>query len=94
LGHRVLFPLGPALLSRKTGSALLPLFIVPGKKKMYRIVIEPPINENGDNADIHEIVQKFIRRLEDYVRRWPGYMHFLDRFEVGRLIENENNHGS
>ena len=94
LGHRVLFPLGPALLSRKTGSALLPLFIVPGKKKMYRIVIEPPINDNGDNADNHAIVQKFICQLEDYVRLWPGYMHFLDRFEVGQLIENENNHGS
>ena len=92
LDHRVLFPLGPALLSRKTGSALLPLFIVPGKKKMYRIVIEPPINENGDNANNNVIVQKFIRRLEDYVRRWPGYMHFLDRFEVGQLIENKSLH--
>jgi KDO2-lipid IV(A) lauroyltransferase len=91
-GHRVSFPLGPALLSQKADSTLLPLFIVPGKKKMYRIVIEPPINDDGENADIHKIVQKFIRRLEDYVNQWPGYMHFLDRFEVGQLIANESHH--
>ena len=90
--HRVSFPLGPALLSQKAGSMLLPLFIVPGNKKMYRIVIEPPINDDGENTDIHEIVQKFIWRLEEYVNQWPGYMHFLDRFEVGQLIENKSQH--
>ncbi len=86
-GHRVSFPLGPALLSQKAGSMLLPLFIVPGKKKMYRIVIEPPINDDGGHADMHAIVRKFVRRLEVYVNQWPGYMHFLDRFEVGKWVE-------
>jgi phosphatidylinositol dimannoside acyltransferase len=88
-GHRVSFPLGPALMAKKADSLLLPLFIVPGKKKMYRVVIDPPINADGEKADIHAIVRKFIRRLEFYVSQWPGYMHFLDRFEAGQWIETE-----
>jgi phosphatidylinositol dimannoside acyltransferase len=88
-GHWVSFPLGPALLAKKADCMLLPLFIVPGKKKMYRVVIEPPINDDGGHADIHETARKFIRRLEDNVNRWPGYMHFLDRFEVGQWIEED-----
>jgi len=89
LGHRVSFPLGPALMSIKAGSMLLPLFIVPGNKKMYRIIIEPPICGGGEPVDSRPIVQKFIRRLEYYIQCWPGYMHFLDRFELGRLIESD-----
>lgn len=89
LGHRVAFPLGPALLSNKAGSVLLPLFVVPGNRKMYRIIIEPPINNACWHGDVHAIVQKFICRLEYHIHRWPGFMHFLDRFEVGGLIESE-----
>ncbi len=93
LGHPVAFPLGPALLSRKTGSVLLPLFIVPGSKKPFRIVIEQPIYQgSSEHADIRMTMQKFVQRLEAYVRQWPGYMHFLDRFEAGQLIENERPH--
>lgn len=86
-GFPVLFPLGPAILSQKTGSALLPLFVVPGEKKLFRIVIEEPILTNTESADIRLTVSRFIRRLEHHVGNWPGYMHFLDRFEEGQWIE-------
>lgn len=93
LNHRVDFPLGPALLSRHAGSSLLPLFIVPAKEKKYRIVIEPPISDGETDPDPHVTMQKFIDRFELYVRQWPGYMHFLDRFEPGQWIESEMQDG-
>lgn len=89
-GHPVSFPLGPAKLSQKTRSAILPLFVVPGEKKLFRIVIEAPIQEVAEREDIRLIVQRFIDRLEYYIGNWPGYMHFLDRFEEGRWIEKED----
>lgn len=84
LGQPVQFPLGPALLSAKAGAALIPMFITPGKDKLYRIVIESPI-AIADDAEA--ATGDFVRRLEARVRACPGYMHFLDRFCPGMLIE-------
>lgn len=85
LGQPVQFPLGPALLSAKAGAALIPMFITPGKDKLYRIVIESPIAIADDDAEA--ATGDFVRRLEARVRACPGYMHFLDRFCPGMLIE-------
>lgn len=87
LGHPVLFPVGPALLAEKNGSALIPLFIVPGEGKPYKIIIERPITsrlEGGEKAE--DSTRQFVERLERYVSRYPGYMHFLDRYAPGMLI--------
>jgi KDO2-lipid IV(A) lauroyltransferase len=89
-GYPVLFPLGPATLSQKTGSIILPLFVLPGKNKMFRIVIEEPIQGNTESVDLRLLVSRFIRRFEYHVGNWPGYMHFLDRFEEGQWIEKRD----
>ena len=89
-GQRVAFPLGPAILADKTGAAILPLFIVPGDRKQYRIVIEQPLTSSGKGEEsIKAVTGQFIERLEYYVSRFPGWMHFLDRFTVGKMIEPE-----
>ena len=89
-GHRVYFPLGPAILASKTEAAILPLFIVPGESKQYRIIIERPLNSmSAGDEKLRDVTGQFIKRLEYYVSRFPGWMHFLDRFSVGQLIENE-----
>jgi lauroyl/myristoyl acyltransferase len=94
-GHRVAFPLGPALLTRKTGAALLPMFILPGRRKLYRIVIERPLNENGPAEDAPEVLtERFIRRLEHHIALVPGYMHFLDRFTPGKFVEAAEPNGA
>lgn len=86
-GHKVMFPLGPSLLSEKTGATLLPMFIVPGTNKLYEIIIENPItSERKGNERASDITGQFIRRLEHYIAAYPGYMHFLDRFHPGALI--------
>ena len=86
----VLFPLGPFLLAGKTGAAILPLFIVPGAHKAYRIVIEEPFaSDRAGAAGAAEMTSQFVRRLEARVAEHPGYMHFLDRFSPGNLIQEE-----
>lgn len=89
-GRKVLFPLGPAILADKTGAAILPMFIVPGERKRYRIVIERPLTSSGKGEErIKAVTGQFIERMEYYVSRVPGWMHFLDRFTVGKMIEPE-----
>jgi len=86
-GHKIMFPLGPSLLSEKTGAALLPMFIVPARNKLYEIIIEDPLkSERKGNEKVLDITGQFIRQLENYIALYPGYMHFLDRFHSGALI--------
>ncbi len=86
----LLFPLGPFLLAGKTGAAILPVFITPGERKAYRIVIEEPIAPGTTGNDgIEDMAGRFVRRYEARVAENPGYMHFLDRFSPGNLIQEE-----
>jgi phosphatidylinositol dimannoside acyltransferase len=87
-GQNMAFPLGPYLLSEKTEAAILPMFIVPGLKKRYRMVIEQPLcSELSGKMKMMDLAGKFIQHLERHVTRYPGYMHFLDRFHPGGLIK-------
>lgn len=87
LGQPVMFPLGPALLAAKADAALIPMFIMPGKDKPYRIVIESPISTGGSAVDAGAATGDFVGRYEARVRECPGYMHFIDRFSPGMFIE-------
>ncbi|KJU82337.1 hypothetical protein MBAV_005471, partial [Candidatus Magnetobacterium bavaricum] len=49
-------------------------------KNRHRITIEPPLNpQSQQELSARELTELFVRRLETYVRRYPGLMHFLDR---------------
>lgn len=87
LGHPVWLPLGPYLLAEKTRAAILPMFVLPGRKKLYKIVIEGPLDSRVNGKEkIPDMAGQFIERLEKRVYEYPGYMHFLDRFHPGGLI--------
>jgi KDO2-lipid IV(A) lauroyltransferase len=87
LGQQVVLPLGPAILSQKTGASLLPLFILPGDRTLFTVIIEPEITSDlpGEQG-IFDCSKQFLARLEEYIRTSPGYMHFLDRFVPGQFI--------
>lgn len=88
-GRKALFPLGPAILAEKTEATLLPMFIVPGEKKLYKVVIEKPLtSENNGVEKTRDVTEQFVGRLETYISQYPGYMHFLDRFYPGGIIQN------
>lgn len=83
LGQIRRMPLGPALLSKKTGAPLLPLFVLPGRKKMYRIVIGEPLTVSPGTKNKEVLLtQDFLTQYETIILRYPGYMHFLDRLTV------------
>jgi lauroyl/myristoyl acyltransferase len=89
-------PVGPARLARKTGAALVPMFIQPGRGGfLYRIVIEPPIKteNSGDAAEVNATTE-FLDRYKRHIQTCPGYMHFLDRFEPGRMITSDKTNPS
>lgn len=87
LGQPVLLPLGPAILARKTGAALLPLFLLPGKDIPFAAIIEEEIVSSLPGIEgLLECTGIFAARLEHYIRLHPGYMHFLDRFRPGQFI--------
>jgi KDO2-lipid IV(A) lauroyltransferase len=80
LNREIEFPLGPALLSDKTGAALLPMFILPSENKLYKIIIEPSFLSVKKNDEmIRDLTGQFVKRFEHYVSVCPAYMHFLDR---------------
>lgn len=85
-----LFPLGPSLLAGKTGAAILPLFVTPGARRGYRVVIEEPLvsERTGEDAAA-DLTGQFVRRFEARVAQHPGYMHFLDRFAPGAFIRED-----
>ena len=86
-GQKMYIPIGPARLSVTTGAQLLPMFILPGKHKRYRIIIEQAFKtQRTGNEAITELTEKFVHRLEYYISLYPGYMHFLDRFCPDKLI--------
>jgi KDO2-lipid IV(A) lauroyltransferase len=76
LGRSRRLPLGPALLAEKTGAALLPLFVIPGQKKRFHIIISSPLSLHTSPA---EVMTTFLQQYEQHVRQYPGYLHFLDR---------------
>ena len=86
--HPVMLPLGPAILSQKTGAAIIPMFITPGENGyLYKIIIEKPlVSDRIGREAVLDITGQFVWRLETYISKYPGYMHFLDRFQPGELI--------
>ncbi|MCI5167370.1 MAG: lauroyl acyltransferase, partial [Candidatus Electrothrix sp. GM3_4] len=90
LGQQVVLPLGPAILSRKTGASLLPLFILSGDQTLFTVIIEPEITSDlpGEQG-VLDCTKKFLTRSEEYILASPGYMHFLDRFIPGLFIAAE-----
>jgi len=80
LGKKMLFPRGPALLSKKTGAPIIPIFTVLQEDGRYKTTIHEPINLNSDASE-DEIASIFIAKMESYVQRYPHLWHFWDEFE-------------
>jgi len=72
-GRRAYFPRGPFAAAMVSGAAVLPSFILRQGSR-YRIVIEDelPVARGGRHAeDLQTNVERFVRLLESYVRRYP-----------------------
>ncbi len=72
-GRPAFFPRGPFAAAMVSGAAVLPSFILREGDR-YRIVIgeELPISRGGKHAeDLKANVERWVRLLEGYIRRYP-----------------------
>ena len=75
-GKRTPFPVGVAILAMATGAPVLPVFVVMGKNRKYRGIIEPPIyftpasRENREVA-VREGMERLIKKFEAYIEKYP-----------------------
>ncbi len=68
------FPLGPFLLARLSGAALVPVFVVYDERYRFEIEIGEPIEverTSDREADTRHALTAWLGVLEDAVRRWP-----------------------
>ena len=81
-GHNTPTAVGPAVLSLRTGAALVPLFIVRQKDNTHKIIIEPALecNLSGNKSeDIHTLTSAFTKRIEFYIREYPDQWLWTNR---------------
>ncbi len=77
---------GPAVLARKTGAAILPMFCPRMPDGTYQMVFYPAIfaDETAEaEADVRRIMAEVTRDIEDIVRRYPDQWLWLhDRWRM------------
>jgi hypothetical protein len=75
------FATGMLSLARTSGAAILPLFCFRDERGALRLVIEEPLAVPRDRAGAEELVRLHARRLESYIRRYPG--EYRDWHQLG-----------
>ncbi len=82
LGRDVFFPVGARNLARRTGSIILPIFILRKSPWRFRIIIEKPCNPNllTEKTGMEKGVMEFVKTLEAYVKKYPCHWHLWDEF--------------
>lgn len=84
LGKKMLFPSNITSLAKRTGSSILPIFVIRNMNNKHKIIIESPINSNSQSEK--DIMLKFIKLLENYILQYPHLWEFWEEFEKGNLI--------
>ena len=73
-GHPAATMLGPITLARRTGAAIIPIFIVRQRDNTHKIVIdsEVKLEKTGDKEkDLHANAQNLTRVIENAILRYP-----------------------
>ncbi|NLE91052.1 MAG: lysophospholipid acyltransferase family protein [Elusimicrobia bacterium] len=77
-GKKAATATGPVVLAQRTGSAIVPCFIVRQSDNTHRIIFEPQMALPEGPDCIAESVQNITAVIEAYIRRYPsewGWMH-------------------
>lgn len=75
-----LMPKGPAVLSQRTGAAIVPAFTVRGPDDSHALIFDKPIlpDEFGDGETAAaEIMKKYLAVVETYIKRYPGQWYIF-----------------
>jgi KDO2-lipid IV(A) lauroyltransferase len=76
LGKEVYLPLGPAKLAYQAGSNIFVGICIREKRTKYRFFIEGPFSP-ADSASPYQLTQKYLKVVEDYIRRYPEQWFLL-----------------
>ncbi|MBU2578200.1 lysophospholipid acyltransferase family protein [Patescibacteria group bacterium] len=85
-GKQMLFPIGPAAMTRRTGAVLLPAFVVR-QKMSHHIIFEPPL-EVGSKKD-QNVTADYVKLLEGHIRQNPWQWEFWEELSDTLLFRNE-----
>ncbi len=73
---------GPVIFSMKTGSPIIPMFIVRNQDNRHKIMIEPPVElvvGEGKEEDILVNTRRLSKIIESYVVKYPEQWFWLHR---------------
>lgn len=85
LGRMANFSQGPVDVAIRTGTAIVPAFIINEKNLAHRLRIHPPLEVDkalDREENIRRILQELAKLLEEYVYQYPehyGYMLYFRR---------------
>ena len=85
LGKSVLLPRGPAAFSLKTGSPIVPGFMVRDENDKFFLKIEEPIEfkpSGNDQKDLLALIELYKVVIEKYIRQYPDQWYMFRRFFV------------
>lgn len=78
-------PEGPAVLSLRTGAAIIPVFMLRNPDDTFKLIFEKPIEyqPRGDKQkDLMQLTAKCGTIIEDYVRNYPEQWFMFRKFWV------------
>ena len=80
------FPLGPALLSLRSGAPVVPTFLLRQGPMKFQLIwepaIRPPAHRSASGA-AEALTREYVRVLESYIRRWPDQWLMFQPARVG-----------
>ena len=80
-GQSAATALGPAVLSQRTGSPVVPVFIVRQQDGTHDIFIEPPLDHHVTGArkeDERTLTAAYTKVIEEYVRTYPEQWSWIN----------------
>ncbi|HPD61249.1 MAG TPA: hypothetical protein PKV48_05760 [Thermodesulfobacteriota bacterium] len=92
MGQEIAMPPGPAILARRTGATVLPMFIIRQKDNSQKIIIEPPVDvmENEDpNMAVTLLCQKFATIIETAIKKYPTQWYWINKKHASHRLRDK-----
>jgi KDO2-lipid IV(A) lauroyltransferase len=96
-GKPTFFPEGPAAFSLKTGSAIIPGFMVRNPDDTFTLTVEKPIEftpSGNKEQDISELMRKYKLVIEAWIRQHPDQWYMFRKFWIDDKNESLRNHAN
>ena len=91
VGQEIAMPPGPAILARRTGAAVLPMFIIRQKDNSQKIIVEPPVDVSDDEDPekaVALLCQKFATIIETNIKKYPTQWYWINKKHKSHRLRN------